>query len=1404
MKYQTAPIGTHSYDENLYSKEEAWDIIVNALNTNEIIVCKVISYEKESGELKISFHGNEGSIRRDHISFNRYMGVDYFIGKVVGVHVEKIYQFKRIFGATRLVVENLAKEELAKFQVGDIVEGIVQRVVDNYECAFVDLKEGHSAYLNLKQTTYIPNTVCTISEFLKEGTKIKAKVIYVPQNSTGRRRKDNIRISLIELEGKFEDRCKEYRLNSTKEGFVREDRMINGIYYIVINQYVYIRFKSDNPINPKNPVKVVLKNYNYEENCIEADPVGMDVPRPKNKRPEIIGYGCSMFQLKAKGTISPFAIRENEEWRIETEFVSGMSMDSIQNKYKIGHLNDVHSCILKIIGILGFCTSKQILSYAYSHKINLELTMQNKLSIRIESLLKAGLIDSRRFETEYEKGVYRIFNITKLGNQFLTNYLRQKKVTFSDGMYLFSPFEIKRILAVNQFVLACMEKIPSFQEFYYQQYIFGTNDIPIKTNGIVVFQTCAFFMEAVRRKQNFLSELEGKVERYQKFFGSSNFINRNRKNPNFVKDRRLYLIFVCEDFKQVMEIQSIINAKVFSDYVFFTHDLQIFQGDFEFSIYRINEKCQPQYYSIFDLITNGRECYTEEVVLDNNISYHKFNSFPEVWLQEKKSIWDELILEKIDIEDPNQNIKYLYQKEYESFLESSKLARNSMDSEILWEPRLFFWGSGGAGKTSLIKLLAGQPFNSEEEKTYGVRFFPNLFKNLPWMKVGEKKIENIQVWDFAGQGCDHVLTNFLMTDAALCIIVIDSRKEEYPDEWLKYIQMYAPNAKILLVLNKMDSENTVVQGEEQRNCSNLDLASYIRVYKNIAGIYKVSCKYPEKYDHDLINLENDICKHLLSMESQFTDVWVRGIKSLRDWICSSKDGFIYKRTFIDKHKELGLDKVNVESTLNLCVKAGICIYRKHMGNRIVLKPEWLTSALTKILRSDSFSQKKWQLTRNEVIDILEGPGYEDIYKYEEGEGEDLLELMERLDICTSSGDKFIFPCFLPYRSDSKSVDQIIESGNWYELEVRYQYLPPDIFPKLQVKLWNTQWNILFDEEKDYEPDKGKIVFVLNNRKMMAYTHKDSIVLALEKNQTEKRNLDNEGREAIKRLRQILKDINIEQKLELENSRSKNDKLQEYVVLTSTACSTEKKKLFYAKSNLKKICLKGFKERYFPDIDSFYDPTELLLEEFTIDKVKQIYSKYVVSIYSDSLEDETYEDFESKLLGSGFLFLYKEKWYVVCSAHELEMTCGKAYSVQIQSLRFGITYIKSEYKQKDMDVALFEVEEKFYKYSNLIPEEFLSFQMKIKKEDELYCCSYNSGNSLIDVDKMYFNVMDTTTNNLIVLLKHKENVIKGMSGSPILNLENRCIVGMLIGVENDYAIVMNIERIWKFIKKNIRE
>lgn len=1303
----------------------------------------------------------------------------------------------------------MARKEIETLQVGSVVEGVVRRVVSKKECAFVDIKEGFCAFLSLEQITHLPNTCCTIDEYIKVGDKIKGRITYVPSYSNYRSRK-NIRISLILEDSTFEKECEKYVLNTKYEGIARKDRLHSDCYYINVNEIICIRFHTKKKIDVNKSIEVTLKKYNYEDKLIDAI-----IEEEVNIEPVVkIIYG-SMFQTKVKAVKSPFAIRDGEIKIFETDRIKNRSMDLVLNKFENGPMDDSHENILKIISILGFCTSKQILSYAYSQQINLKIKSQDKLTNKIDSLGKIGLVEIIRFQSDNGKGIFRVYNISELGELFLKKYLKEKRALYFSDMPILHTYRIKRILAVNQYALACMEKVSSSIKLYCQESIFINGNEKIKPNVILEYSEYVFFLEGMRRivdlkedeKEKQEADILYKIERYQILLENFYKIRYINKNPAYIHGKKPFVIFVCEDYEHAVEIMRNIGEGMFSNAIFFTHDLQIFQSDFEFSLYKINRKTlRAAYYSVLDLFERGEECYTDKLVNGQDISNHEFNSFPEQWLRQTIKLGKELNLEGIITKDSNQNVEYLYRKDYENFFQSAQLSREKMNSEVLWEPRIFFFGSGGSGKTSLINLLAGKKFNPNEKKTDGVRVLTDLLTDIPWMQSKEGKIDYIRVWDFAGQECDHALTSCLITDAALCVIVVDSRREDYPDEWLDYIQIYAPRAKVLLVLNKIDSVNAVIKEDEKGTYSRLDLTYYLRKYPSIVGVYHISCLTPNMIGCDLEKFQKDICSWIWSMKSQFENVWVKGIQELRNWMKDYSYGYITMREFKQKHKELGLqEKVDSEATLKLCVQAGVCIYHKSMGNYIILKPQWLTCALSKLLRNSQFTKNKWQLSKKEIIDIIDTEEEDAVYKYEEGESDDLIQLMKEMEICVLNEENYFFPCFLPYTLMGKSAREIVDTGNWYETEIRYKRLLPDIFTKLQVKVWNYQWNNVRDDyEVDYEPDKSKIIFTLNGVKMMAYRTRNSIILALERKKGEESGIESNGRQALKEVRLKLKEINNKHKLEEQKNQYMNDKIEERVILKgrSNDSNMEKVRFSYSKNNLKKLCIMGVKEQYFPEVDNWYNVADLLLEDYTEETIKSIYMNCIVAIYSADEDDETLEGDELDFAGRGFLLIYKRKWYVICCAHQIKDK--KIYYAELhREKRIEIKLLGTSYGEEE-DIAILEIAEEDYKYADMFPQEMLSMKTKIEMGDDIYYIDYSKNENIKELNKMHLKETKVVGTKHFFEKGDDNKIVPGMSGTPLLNLNRKCLIGMICAEIGNSFVFVDMDSIWNFIETTLDE
>jgi len=116
----------------------------------------------------------------------------------------------------------------------------------------------------------------------------------------------------------------------------------------------------------------------------------------------------------------------------------------------------------------------------------------------------------------------------------------------------------------------------------------------------------------------------------------------------------------------------------------------------------------------------------------------------------------------------------------------------------LREMKLIVVGWGKAGKTTLVKRLTGAPMDLTESETHGILISPFTLH----CKDGNL---SARVWDFGGQHVLHAMHEFFLTARSLYLLVVEQRgdgAERDAKYWLQLIRSYAPNAPVVVALNK--------------------------------------------------------------------------------------------------------------------------------------------------------------------------------------------------------------------------------------------------------------------------------------------------------------------------------------------------------------------------------------------------------------------------------------------------------------------------------------------------------------------------------------------------------------------------------------------------------------------------
>ncbi|MCI5119539.1 MAG: GTPase, partial [Candidatus Electrothrix sp. LOE1_4_5] len=108
------------------------------------------------------------------------------------------------------------------------------------------------------------------------------------------------------------------------------------------------------------------------------------------------------------------------------------------------------------------------------------------------------------------------------------------------------------------------------------------------------------------------------------------------------------------------------------------------------------------------------------------------------------------------------------------------------------EVKVILVGEGASGKTSLTRCLRDERFNQHEETTHGIRI-------KPWqLNTGDQGLR-CNLWDFGGQEIMHATRQFFLSRRSLYVLVLDGRRDERPEHWLRYIETFGGDSPVLVV-----------------------------------------------------------------------------------------------------------------------------------------------------------------------------------------------------------------------------------------------------------------------------------------------------------------------------------------------------------------------------------------------------------------------------------------------------------------------------------------------------------------------------------------------------------------------------------------------------------------------------
>jgi GTPase SAR1 family protein len=405
------------------------------------------------------------------------------------------------------------------------------------------------------------------------------------------------------------------------------------------------------------------------------------------------------------------------------------------------------------------------------------------------------------------------------------------------------------------------------------------------------------------------------------------------------------------------------------------------------------------------------------------------------------------------------------------------------------EMRLIILGEKGHGKTSFRSRFVdlNKPLPKPEETTEGVDFetytIPNSEKNTA-----------INFWDFAGDTVTHEAHKYFLTERAVYVIVYGTRQEEQSQisKWIEHIKDFAgindeTKPKIFIVVNLRHDTTTgknvkVSINEEQLRQNYQDDFDLEFGYMNLESdnqsggeIYK----YRQKIIDYILKLDTKVPKDYMQIyekvesekENCFIDV-ARIKAIIQNVIGEYSDGIL-----MQLHKFAFFFYYPGENGEN-------------DNERVLLKPEWITHAVYKIIRYAH--EKNGVLTKEEVREALTqedkiSPDRDREFEYKRESMIWIEETLVYFRIAYKKDDKFIFPmCLKMFYDGGKTTLEFNEENSFKA----YLSMPPkdvgtrEQFPKDIVS------SIIINNHKDLVEEDG---ITLATRTYARFKDENSVV-----------------------------------------------------------------------------------------------------------------------------------------------------------------------------------------------------------------------------------------------------------------------------------------------------------------------
>ena len=395
----------------------------------------------------------------------------------------------------------------------------------------------------------------------------------------------------------------------------------------------------------------------------------------------------------------------------------------------------------------------------------------------------------------------------------------------------------------------------------------------------------------------------------------------------------------------------------------------------------------------------------------------------------------------------------IFEQPYEMVVEWFE-KRKQGQTHPLNEIKVVFLGDGEAGKSHTIARLMNDgdkpdPLIFDGQSTPGI-----VIRNKEYDLEG-RKIQ-VHYWDFGGQEIMHSMHRIFLTGRTMYVVLLNARDDTQGDRakyWLHNVKSFAPDAPVLLVLNKIDQN-------ENASVDEVDLRGR---YEKLTQIVRLSAlKYSQK---DFTEKFTDVLLEEIQktgyLDAQWPTVWTRVKEKLENmethYIMGSDYRAICRECMVDDNQKNLLHWFN-DLGISFCCD-GEDDYT--LEDYVILRPDWITNALYIILFNALEGARNGLIPHRSIYNLLRNAHANPEIRctlpqtrYTTGDIDYVLRIMRKFNLSFTDGQDNEFIPMLCQQNSMADIQYYQRDAETLEFNMEFDYLPNNLLHRLMVERYS--------------------------------------------------------------------------------------------------------------------------------------------------------------------------------------------------------------------------------------------------------------------------------------------------------------------------------------------------------------